>query len=392
MEKIIKIVVLGLGYIGLPSAAMFATKGYQVLGVDIKADVVETINKGEIHIHEPGLATVVEAAVRSGNLRCALKVERGDVFIIAVPTPCKESKKADLSFVEKAAKAISEVLKDDNLVILESTSPPGTTKELIFKILNRTGRKFNLAYAPERVLPGKILKELIENDRIIGGIDKVSASKAKELYRSFVEGEIYLTDATSAEMVKLVENTFRDINIAFANELMRICDKLNINVWEIIKLANKHPRVNVHKPGPGVGGHCIAVDPWFIVEKCPREADLVKTARNVNDSQPDYVTKKVKGALGVGGKILVMGVTYKGDVDDTRESPALKIVEILRNDNYELKIYDPFVEKYKFDRDEKIKWADLVIVLVGHSEFASLGDVLKNKKAILDFANILGCS
>ena len=291
-----KICVLGLGYIGLPTAAVLATHGFSVVGVDVNAAVVGTINNGGIHIKEPGLNTLVQAAIKSGNLVVRTRPETADAFIIAVSTPLK-NREADLSYVKSAAESIVPYLERGNLVILESTVPPKTTEELLIPILEQTklraGEDFYLAHCPERVLPGNILKEIIENDRIIGGINPESAVKAKDLYSTFVSGIIYLTDATTAEMVKVIENTYRDVNIALANELSRICMKLGMNVWEVIELANKHPRVNLLSPGPGVGGHCLAVDPWFVVEKAPQVAKLIRLSRGINDEQPQFVVSMI---------------------------------------------------------------------------------------------------
>jgi len=299
------------------------------------------LKKENPHIKEPGLNTLVEVRIKSGNLKVQNSPEEADVFIIAVPAPVTKDKKADLQFVKSAAESILPILRKENLVILESTSPPGTTKDFLAPILARSGLKIGeevyLAYCPERVLPGRILEELIENDRVIGGINLKSAQKAQELYKTFVTGHIFLTDATTAEMVKLMENTYRDVNIALANEFALICEKLGINVWEAIELANKHPRVNIHKPGPGVGGHCIPIDPWFIVALAPETARLIRTARDVNDSKPEHVLNKIRDAINTFSMahpeksssdvtVALFGLTFKPDTDDLRESPSVKIV------------------------------------------------------------------
>ena len=300
-----KIVVMGLGYIGLPTASMLATKGHQVLGVDVNGEAVNTINSGKIHIVEPDLDILVRSAVNSGNLRAALLPEEADTFILAVPTPFKATannpKAPDISYIEAATKTIAPFLKTGDLVIIESTSPVGTTERIaaiiaelrpdLYPSLPSTHNPspVYIAHCPERVLPGHIIRELVDNDRIIGGIDKASAQKASDLYKTFSNGNIFLTDSKTAEMAKLVENSYRDVNIAFANELSMICDRMGINVWELIELANKHPRVNILNPGPGVGGHCIAVDPWFIVADAPEEARLIRVAREVNDHKPHWV-------------------------------------------------------------------------------------------------------
>jgi UDP-N-acetyl-D-mannosaminuronic acid dehydrogenase len=308
--EINKIVVMGLGYIGLPTASMLATKGYTVVGVDVNPDTVETINQGKIHIVEPDLDLLVKSAVHSGNLTASLEPCEADVYIIAVPTPFQKNKNdaikvPDISFVEAATRSIAPFLNEGNLVILESTSPVGTTErvhsviaelrpELVQSNPNNHEPPIYIAHCPERVLPGQILRELVDNDRIIGGIDKASTQKARGLYKTFSNGQILLTDCRTAELAKLVENSFRDVNIAFANELSLICDKVGVNVWELISLANRHPRVNILQPGPGVGGHCIAVDPWFIVDAAPDLSRLIRTAREVNDFKPQWVVEKVK--------------------------------------------------------------------------------------------------
>jgi UDP-N-acetyl-D-mannosaminuronic acid dehydrogenase len=399
-----QICVLGLGYIGLPTASMFATHGLQVLGVDVNQDVVEILNQGELHIEEPGLKTIVGAAIGSGNLKVSNSPQKSDVFIIAVPTPITAEKKADLSYVVAAAESILPHLEAGNLVILEATSPPRTTEDLLRPILERTGlkagRDFLLAYSPERVLPGRILHELAHNSRVIGGIDPASAEAGKVLYECFVESEITCTDATTAEMVKLMENTYRDINIAAANEFSRLAEKFQVDVWEAIEIANRHPRVEILQPGPGVGGHCISVDPWFFVEKAPQEARLIRQARLVNDSQPEYVLQLLQDEFGsLKGKTLaVLGVTYKPDVDDIRESPALVIIKLLEKAGAVVKAYDPYLKRrHKWldclvdSMDEACSDADGIALLVNHQQFDSVKpeavvDLVK-KRFILDTRN-----
>ena len=290
--------VVCLGYVGLPTASLLANRGFQVYGVDVNPYIVETINRGDIHIYEPDLDVLVRAAVNSGNLKATLEPQEADVFILAVPTPFQGEHKPDLSYVEAATNAIAPYLSSESLVILESTSPVGTTEQIgtWIRSLRPELRGVYIAHCPERVLPGQVLKELVENDRIIGGVDPESTEKAITFYQQFVTGEILATDARSSELAMLTENAFRDVNIAFANELSLICDRLDINVWELIDLANRHPRVNILKPGPGVGGHCIAIDPWFIVDSAPEQARLIRTARKVNDSKPNYVVNRVKAA------------------------------------------------------------------------------------------------
>ena len=392
-----KVCVIGLGYIGLPTACILSSKGFKVIGVDINQKLVEELNQVNIDPLEPGLAGLANAAIKSGNFIPKISPEEADVFMICVPTPLTNENKADLSYIKTAAKSILSYLRKHNLVILESTAPPGTTEGVLKPILEESGLKIGnelyLAYCPERVLPGNILKELVDNDRIIGGINPDSAELAKEIYQSFVEGEIYLTDATTAEMVKLVENSFRDVNIAFANELSRICDQLNLNVWEIIKLANKHPRVDILKPGPGVGGHCIAVDPFFIVEKAQQEAKLIKAARCVNDSMPKYIVRKVERAVKKakikGPVIACLGITYKAGTGDLRGSPALKIVRGLREKGYIVRACDPYLKDFTefplSTLEEAVKGADCLVLLVDHKEFKEikLQNLLKKMRGSL---------
>ncbi|MBT3712919.1 MAG: nucleotide sugar dehydrogenase, partial [Anaerolineae bacterium] len=321
--KFQKLCVLGLGYIGLPTASTFATNGLEVVGVDVNEAVIATLKSGGLHIHEPGLRTLVSGAIQSGMLRVAAQPEPADAFIIAVPTPFYEDdKRADMRAVTSAAEAITPHLQKGNLVILESTSPPRTTVDLLAPILEKSGLKagvdFHLAYSPERVLPGQILRELIENARVVGGITSESAQAGYDLYATFVRGNIIKTNSTTAEMVKLMENTTRDVNIAIANEFSRLADRFGVDVWEAISLANLHPRINILRPGPGVGGHCISVDPWFLVEAAPDLTPFIRTAREVNDAQPQFVVDLVKRALGSleGKKIAALGLAYKPDVDD----------------------------------------------------------------------------
>lgn len=397
------IVVMGLGYIGLPTASLLATKGHQVLGVDVNPTAVETINKGQIHILEPGLDILVKSAVLSGNLRAALEPAEADVFILAVPTPFKEDHKPDISCIETATHTIAPYVREGNLIVLESTSPVGTT-ERVRDILRDerpelfagSGPKHTstifLAHCPERVLPGQILNELVTNDRIIGGIDPPSREKAAEFYRSFVSGKVLVTDARTAEMAKLTENSFRDVNIAFANELSLICDRLGINVWELIELANRHPRVDILQPGPGVGGHCIAVDPWFIVDSAPEEARLIRTARNVNDDKPKWVLDKVlaKAARFKDPVIGCLGLAFKANIDDLRESPALDIVRTLQAANVgRVLACDPNING-GFDEiplaplDQVVKTADMLLVLVDHEEFFQIDKELLKEKVVID--------
>ena len=379
------ICVLGLGYIGLPTASMFATHGQKVLGVDVNQEVVEILNQGEIHIEEPGLKTIVQAAVGSGNLEVSSSPGKSDVFIIAVPTPITGDKKADMSYVVAASESILPHLETGNLIILEATSPPRTTEDLVRPILEKSGLvagvDFLLAYSPERVLPGRILHELAHNSRVIGGINPASAEAGKVLYESFVESEITCTDATTAEMVKLMENTYRDINIAAANEFSRLAEKFQVDVWEAIEIANRHPRVEILQPGPGVGGHCISVDPWFFVEKAPDQARLIHQARQVNDGQPEFVIQLLREEFGQlrGKTFAALGVTYKPDVDDVRESPALEIIDQLLAAGAVVKSYDPFVnnslawiDHLAESLEAACRGADGILLLVNHRQFESI--------------------
>jgi UDP-N-acetyl-D-mannosaminuronic acid dehydrogenase len=379
-----RICVLGLGYIGLPTASTFAKTGITVVGVDTNLKIVESLKKGVPHIKEPGLDAVVQEAFQSGKLTVASKPEPADAFIISVPTPIHHDKSADLTFVRSAAESILPVLRRGNLVVLESTSPPRTTRDIVQPILERSGMRagkdFLLAYSPERVLPGQIIRELTENARVIGGIDRASAEAGRDLYRAFVRGEIVLTDATTAETVKLMENTYRDVNIALANEMLRMGVEFGIDIWEAISIANLHPRVNIMQPGPGVGGHCISVDPWFLVEAAPKVTPLIRTSREVNDSQPEYVVRRVEQILGklARRKIAVLGLTYKPDVDDVRESPSLEIVRLLAARGADVAACDPLAPetdqpgRRAGSVEEAAGGADALILLVGHTPFRAL--------------------
>ena len=397
--------VIGLGYIGLPTAAMFASRKKKVIGVDVNQHVIHTINRGEIHIVEPDLDMIVHAAVSEGYLRATNIAEPADAFLIAVPTPFKDSDseipEPDLKYIEAAAKSIAPVLKKGDLVILESTSPVGATEQLADWLSEMRGdlsfpqasgykADVNLAHCPERVLPGHVVRELVENDRVIGGMSSKCSERAIELYKTFVKGECVVTNARTAEMAKLTENSCRDVQIAFANELSIICDKLDINVWELISLANRHPRINILQPGPGVGGHCIAVDPWFIVNKTPEEARIIHTARKINKSKPDWIIDKVKIAISdflqansnkTVNEIVIAcyGLAFKPDIDDLRESPAMDItrkiaeihsghviavepnIETLCSENFELK-----------NLEQAQVEADIAVLLVDHKEFRAV--------------------
>jgi UDP-N-acetyl-D-mannosaminuronic acid dehydrogenase len=413
--KFNKICVLGLGYIGLPTASTFAANGVKVVGVDIDLRIVETLRHGEIHIHEPGLRTLVEAALKSGNLRVESSPEAADAFIIAVPTPFYLDKTgdyngdiyklADMRAVTSAAEAIVPHLRKGNLVVLESTSPPRTTVDLIAPILEKSGLKagadFFLAYSPERVLPGQILRELIDNARVIGGVDSESAQAGVDLYSIFVRGEIVKTDATTAEMVKLMENTYRDVNIAIANEFSRLADHFGVDVWEAISLANRHPRVKILNPGPGVGGHCISVDPWFFVETAPDLTPLIYASRQVNDSQPHYVLDLIQRAMGSlkGRKIAALGLAYKPDVDDLRESPAVEVVHLLQDAGATVKAFEPYKPAAGLPGiqavatlEEALSDAEAVVLLVSHSNFRELSPEkiksLSSARILVDTVNV----
>lgn len=410
-----RVAVVGLGYIGLPTAAVLASVGHEVTGVEISKHIVDTVNRGEIHIVEPDLDGLVRGAVLSGHLKAVLEAEPSDVFIIAVPTPFINDHQPDLRYVEQAARAIAPRLRRDNLVVLESTSPVGATEKLAgwlaqarpdlrFPMDGNSETDIYIAYCPERVLPGSIVTELVKNDRVIGGLTARCAQKAKQLYQTFVRGECIETDARTAEMTKLTENAFRDVNIAFANELSLICDQLRIDVWELISLANRHPRVNILSPGPGVGGHCIAVDPWFIVDSAPQVSRLIKTAREVNDGKPGWVLNKVESAVADMRQIVrrdvviaCLGLAFKANIDDLRESPSLEITEEIAKKNLcsRLLVVEPYVDslpevlaRYSdvefADLDLALAEADVVVLLVDHREFRDVQRTALTGKAIID--------
>ncbi|GAB2885738.1 UDP-N-acetyl-D-mannosamine dehydrogenase [Microbulbifer echini] len=418
--------VIGLGYIGLPTAAVIASRRKKVIGVDVNQHAVDTINKGNIHIVEPELDMIVHAAVIEGYLQATTKPQPADAFLIAVPTPFNSDAdgrqhKADLSYIESASKALAPVLKVGDLVVLESTSPVGATEkmsawlaetrpDLTFPQTHGETSDIRIAHCPERVLPGHVVRELVENDRVIGGMTPKCSEVAKALYHIFVEGECLVTTARTAEMTKLTENSFRDVNIAFANELSVICNKLDINVWELISLANRHPRVDILQPGAGVGGHCIAVDPWFIVDSCPEEAQLIRAAREVNDGKPQWVLSQVKDALKkiqhknpgyTSGDITVacLGIAFKPDIDDLRESPALSIVNAVAELGCQVQIVEPNIEslprKLEHTNVELVPLkrslaeADVVCVLVKHSPFVREVEFVSAKNNVIDAVGLL---
>lgn len=407
-DKMEKICVVGMGYIGLPTASILATHGFDVTGVDVNKAIIDGVREGKTDANEPGLSIIVKAAVRSLGLKCQAKAPESDVFIICVPTPFNQNKTADLSYVINAGKAIASVICKGNLVILESTVPPGTTNNVLRPILEESGlvagSDFCLAHCPERVLPGNLLKELIQNDRIIGGIDERSQLMAKKIYESFVEGNIYLTDAVTAEFVKLMENTYRAVNIALANEFALISECQGINTIEAIRLANKHPRVNIPFPGAGVGGHCIPIDPWFIVEKAPTLSILISTAMKINEGMPEHVVSLVKDAFSearkdiIGSKIVILGVAYKGDVNDARETPATLIIKKLKDLGTEIVAYDPLVTHFSMDIEKNfnkaITGADALIIVTDHTEFKNMDlnlvkSMMKEMPILVDGRNLV---
>lgn len=415
--------VIGLGYIGLPTAAVFAARKKKVIGVDVNQNAVDTINRGEIHIIEPELDMVVHAAVTEGYLKATTTPEPADAFLIAVPTPFKDDHEPDLSYIEAASKAIAPVLKSGDLVILESTSPVGATEamsawlaearpDLTFPQTYGEASDVRVAHCPERVLPGHVLRELVENDRIIGGMTPKCSKAAQALYKIFVEGECIITDARTAEMCKLTENSFRDVNIAFANELSIICDKLSINVWELIRLANRHPRVNILQPGPGVGGHCIAVDPWFIVSQTPEQARLIRTAREVNDDKPQWVIDKVKLAVAeylqanptktaAEVSIACFGLAFKPDIDDLRESPAVGItLALAKQFAASIQAVEPNIESLPpklqaagvqlASQEAALESANVIVLLVDHEPFRSAKPAFAAGQYVIDTKGIWG--
>nr|WP_067295794.1 UDP-N-acetyl-D-mannosamine dehydrogenase [Marinobacterium profundum] len=418
--------VIGLGYIGLPTAAVFASRKKKVIGVDVNQHAVDTINKGEIHIVEPELDIVVHAAVTEGYLRATTKPEPADAFLVAVPTPFIHdatggTHKADLSYIKSASESLASVLKKGDLVVLESTSPVGATEQmaqwlaqarpdLTFPQTHGEASDIRIAHCPERVLPGHVVRELVENDRVIGGMTPKCSEAAKAVYKIFVQGECVITNARTAEMAKLTENSSRDVSIAFANELSVICAKLDINVWELIALANRHPRVNILQPGAGVGGHCIAVDPWFIVDSCPEEARLIRTAREVNDGKPLWVLEQVRakleayhqghpGATRADITVACLGIAFKPDIDDLRESPALGIAEAVAELGCQVQVVEPNIEALPkrlqggnvalVSFDEALTQADVICVLVKHKPFIEQADAVRQKASVVDAVGLL---
>lgn len=401
-KKIVSACFMGLGYIGLPTATIAASNGIKVLGVDVNPSVVETINQGKIHIVEPGLEEMVKSVIDKGSLRAALQPEESDAYFIVVPTPFKGDHEPDITFVEAATKAVIPLLKEGDLYVIESTSPVHTTDKmsnLIYTKRPDLKGKLNIAYCPERVLPGNVIFELVDNDRVIGGIDEESTQAAINFYSTFVQGNLHATNARTAEMCKLTENSSRDVQIAFANELSLICDKADINVWELIKLANKHPRVNILQPGCGVGGHCIAVDPWFIVSEYPAESNIIEQARKINNYKAFWCAEKVCNAMlefqlknGREAKVALMGLAFKPDIDDLREAPAKYIAQkvMQRANNAEMMVVEPNVKEHHVFKltnyKEAYEKADIVAFLVNHKEFKAL--LNNDNKVILDFCGV----
>lgn len=407
-----KISVIGLGYIGLPTAAILAVRGHQVSGMDVSEQIIQTLKDGRIHIVEPELDVVVSAAIKSGAMTVATQVKPADAFIVAVPTPLSEGKSPELSYLRSAAKAIAPHLRSGNLVIVESTIPVGTTEDfsrwladlrpdLRFPHDYKDRADVRVAHCPERVLPGRVLTELVENDRVVGGISQACTAAAITLYKTFVQGECLATTATTAEMAKLSENAFRDVNIAFANELSILAEERGVDVWELIRLANHHPRVNILQPGPGVGGHCIAVDPWFLVDSSPENARLIRQARLVNDAKPYHVIRKAKNAVcGVANPVLAcLGLSFKADIDDLRESPAVLVCQRLATDSdvrMQIKVVEPHIHELPAtlrglsnvtlcECDEAVRAADLVLLLVNHSAFSNVPSTLSlDGKIVID--------
>ena len=401
--------VVGLGYIGLPTAAFIASKGVRVTGVDVNPAYVDSINRGEVPFVEPGFDELLREVVDKGLLTARFDQIEADAYIVCVPTPFKgENHEVDTRFINSAVDAMAEHLRPGTLVVLESTSPPGTTRAMAEYIIEKRPdlsldegdeNAIFIAHCPERVLPGQIMEEMENNDRVIGGLTPKATELARDLYSTFCTAELLLTDATTAEMAKLTENSFRDVNIAFANELSLIADRLGINVWELIELANHHPRVNILQPGPGVGGHCIAVDPWFIVSSVPEEARIIRTAREINDGKPDWVLEQVERALGdkAHGVVAALGIAFKRDIDDLRESPSLDIVKQLGsgNSNLDIRVVEPNVAELPASLKElenvrkeslvgAVSAADIVLLLVDHTEFASIDRKLLEGKTVID--------
>lgn len=398
-----KLCVMGLGYIGLPTAVMFAKHGMEVVGVDVNEKVVQTLRSGKLHIEEPGLEELLNEVIAANLLKFSSKPEEADAFIIAVPTPIENDRTANLSYVKNATEMILPYLKEGNLVVLESTVPPNTVNNVLIPILKHStlkiGEELFVSHSPERVLPGKLLEELVSNDRIVGGINHRSSEMTVALYKRFAKGKFYITDTTTAEMVKLMENTYRDVNIALANEFARIAEVVGFNVWEAIQLANYHPRVHLHYPGPGVGGHCIAVDPWFIIEQAPSESRLIAQARDINISTPHHVYNVIETLVNKSNdaNITILGLSFKGNIDDMRESPSVEIVGLLKQNEYNVKIFDPHIKQEvpgKFDSlEEAVRESDCIVIVTDHEAYRKISphDLIRHVRnpIVYDTRNIL---
>ncbi|MCB9714938.1 MAG: UDP-N-acetyl-D-mannosamine dehydrogenase [Myxococcales bacterium] len=394
--------MVGLGYVGLPTAAVLATRGLRVAGVDLRADVVETINAGEVHIVEPELDALVRAAVAAGTLRAATAPVVARTHLICVPTPFRDGHQPDLSYVEAATRALVPVLRPGNLVVLESTVPPTTTRQLVAGVLAEAGlvagRDVFVAHAPERVLPGAVIREVVENARVVGGVTEACTETAARFYEGFVKGEVHRARAETAELVKLAENAYRDVNIAYANELSNVCDELGLDVWEVIRLANQHPRVSILRPGPGVGGHCIAVDPWFIVATTPEQTPLIRAAREVNDARPERVVERVRGLAErfKRPRVACLGLAYKPNIDDMRESPAVEVVRRLQASlEADLLVVEPHLRRCPIEGLELVEpevalqQADIVVILVAHRQFGRLPRELFTRPSVIDTVGLL---
>lgn len=393
-----KICVIGLGYIGLPTACFLAKAGYKVTGVDLDKNKIINLKNKKLPFEEPGLEDLFKKGFK--NFEFNLKPQPSDVFIVSVPTPITDNKKPDLKFVKQACIDINKIIKDGDLIIIESTVPAGTAEKVVLPILKKNHKNYRIyiVYAPERAIPGMTIKEMSENDRVIGGTDEYANKLAKDIYSSFVKGKIHLTNSVTAEFVKLIENSYRDINIAFANELAKLCEDIGVNVWEAIKLANLHPRVNMHLPGPGVGGHCISVDPWFLIKKGLNGTKAIKLAREINDKMPHFVVQKVSEMIGAieKPKITILGAAYKANVDDWRETPALKIIELIIKRNWSLSIYDPLLKDFPYliekDFNKATQDSDCIVLVTNHDIFKNINPgKIKNmrNKNIFDSRNFI---
>ncbi|NTV22864.1 MAG: nucleotide sugar dehydrogenase [Nanoarchaeota archaeon] len=377
-----KVTIVGLGYMGLPTALLFARAGHQVYGFDVNAEKIKTLKQGKMLFEEPGLLDLYKEG--AGNFTCGTSIAEADAFVISVPTPFTKEKKCDNVYVISATESVARVLRQGNLVILESTVTPGTTETIVKPILDKAKKKYDLAYVSEKAIPGKTISEMQTNHRIIGGLTGEAGKRTKELYSCFVRNEIHLTDARTAEMAKLMENTFRDVNIALANEFAKLSMELGVNAWEAIELANLHPRVNIHSPGSGVGGHCIAIDPWFLTENT-KSAKLIPTARLINDSQPELIFEMIKKLAKKGDSVAILGTAYKKNVDDDRESPSHEIIKLCREYGFEVRVHDPYVKGVEKSIGKVLKDAKIAVIATGHDIYK---DVDFGKTCVLDCFNL----